>query len=338
MDLSNQPGLWNEAIETFPEAGVGHLYDWRKVIKRAYGMESLHLAALDGSRVRGLLPLTFIKSRIFGRSLVSMPYLNDGGILANDHESELLLWNEAKKRMKNSSVAYLELRHSHSVELDVSPRLDKINMVLDLRGGRDDTWMKLHSNVRNKIRKSEKLGIEVKCGPEYLQDFFTAHVVNMQELGSPPHSLRFFSEIVDTFGDRVKVYSAYEGGRAIGGKVVLYMNNALHFLWASLPREFHRFAAVSLLNWRAIEDGIERGAQFCYFGRSSADSSHFDFKKKWGAETRQLYWHVYPASTEAQAKEKIDSWKYSAFIKVWQRLPVSVVKLVGPMLRGGLPQ
>ena len=40
--------------------------------------------AVRGRGGPGLLPLTFVKSRLFGRFLVSMPYLNYGGVTSDD--------------------------------------------------------------------------------------------------------------------------------------------------------------------------------------------------------------------------------------------------------------
>lgn len=339
IDISGDRTRWSEALETFSGAGVGHLHDWGGIIERAYGMKSYYLAAVDGRQVRGLLPIVVLKSRLFGNSIVSMPYLNDGGILAHDKEAETLLWKKAISLMSTERSSSIELRHSHDMNLGVAPRMDKISLILDIGGGTDHVWMKkLHSNVRNKIRKSEKLGVEIKSGPEYLDDFFNMHVVGMQELGSPAHRKDFFTGIINTLKERARVYVAVAEGRVIGGKLVVYFNDTIYFLWVSSPKEYSNYAAVSLMDWRAVTDGIDEGLRFCDFGRSSSGSTQFDFKKKWGADVRQLYWHVYPEPPQAQQAGAPEGKRYDTFIKVWKKLPLSVVRLVGPMLRGGLPQ
>ncbi len=337
VDLSSNPSRWSEFLEFFPEAGVGHLPQWGPIIKTAYNMDSIYLAAMKGAEVFGLLPLVFIKSRLFGRALVSMPYLNDGGIIAKNDEAAHLLLTAAKELLTKENMSYLELRDTTDLNLGIPPRLEKISMVLDLRDGKDDVWMRLlHSNVRNKIRKSQKMGVTVKEGAEGLHNFYKMHVINMQELGSPAHSLVFFEEILKKFKDNIRLYVATEDGKTIGGKLVLFFGETMYFLWVSSPWEYRQYAAVSLMDWQAVEDAMERGIKFCDFGRSTAGSTHYDFKKKWGAEIKQLYWHVYPYDSNLQNTS--DKKTYGKLSAIWKKLPLSVVRFLGPKLRGGLPQ
>jgi lipid II:glycine glycyltransferase (peptidoglycan interpeptide bridge formation enzyme) len=229
------------------------------------------------------------------------------------------------------------LRHSRQMDLGFVPKTDKISMVLDLSGGSEDIWSKkLHSNVRNKIRKSEKMGVELKQGPEFLRPFYEMHLMNMQELGSPAHSLRFFEEAIKALKDKIKVYAAFVDGKVVGGKIVCYSKETVYFLWVSSPRKYLKYAAVSLMDWAAIKDAADAGTRFCDFGRSTTSSTHYEFKKKWGGEARQLYWHVYPE--HAGREDGNASKKYNLFSKAWQRMPLLLVRAFGPWLRKGLPQ
>lgn len=339
IDLSFEPQLWNQALKQFQDSGVGHIYQWREIINEAYGMESVYLAASEGSRIRGLLPLVFVKSRFFNDILVSMPYLNDGGILANDREAELTLWAEARALMQRRNAASLELRHSRDMALDVSPRMDKVSMVLDLAGGRDQVWLKkLHCNVRNKIRKSQKMGVKVKEGSEWLESFYKMHLIRMQELGSPAHSMDFFKCAAEKLGESLRVYAALRNGEVIGGKIVCYLKDTLYFLWLSSPKKYFQFAPATLLDWIAIEDGIRRGFRYCDFGRSSAGSSHHEFKAKWGATPVQLYWDRYSQTGNGCADGTYEGNLYRLFSLVWKHLPHKLVRWIGPKLRAGLPQ
>jgi FemAB-related protein (PEP-CTERM system-associated) len=339
FDLSHEPEMWGHALQQYQDAGVGHLYQWREIIHRAYGMEGAYLGAFEGSRIRGLLPLIFVKSRFFPQALVSMPYLNDGGILAHDREAELILWAGARTLMQKRNVPSLELRHSRNMAFDIPPSMDKVSMLLDLAGGRDHVWMKkIHGNVRNKIRKSQKMGVEVREGPEWLESFYRMHLIRMQELGSPPHSLDFFKCAVTKLKDSMRIYVALLKGEVIGGKIVCYFKDTLYFLWISSPKKYFKFAAVNLLDWQAIEDGIRRGFRTCDFGRSSVGSSHHDFKTKWGASPVQLYWDRFSLGGNGCSTGTSESSRYRLFSKIWKRLPLQLVRWLGPKLRPGLSQ
>src|SRR3990172_2070795 len=77
---------WDEYINRNENANLAHLVGWREVIKKSYGHESIYLIAKVGDEIVGVLPLFLIKSHIFGKRLVSVPFLNYGGVCADDQD------------------------------------------------------------------------------------------------------------------------------------------------------------------------------------------------------------------------------------------------------------
>ena len=68
-------------------ASAYHDYRWRGWIEGAFGQSTRYLMARDPDGVvRGVLPLARLKSALFGDFMVSLPYLNYGGPLADDAE------------------------------------------------------------------------------------------------------------------------------------------------------------------------------------------------------------------------------------------------------------
>src|SRR5579871_854022 len=57
---------------------------WLTVLERGMGHTPYALEATDGGRTCGFLPLAYVHSFLFGRFLVSLPYLNSNGVLADD--------------------------------------------------------------------------------------------------------------------------------------------------------------------------------------------------------------------------------------------------------------
>src|SRR2546427_11009028 len=73
---------WDRFVEQHPHATVAHLAAWGAVFEGAYRHERVYLVAEEAGEIAGVLPLVVIKSRLFGRRVVSMPFLDYGGILA----------------------------------------------------------------------------------------------------------------------------------------------------------------------------------------------------------------------------------------------------------------
>ncbi len=74
---------WDRFVEVHPRATIGHVSAWGRVIHDAYGHESIAFAAVEEGEVVGILPLVLVRSRLFGDRLVSMPFLDYGGILVD---------------------------------------------------------------------------------------------------------------------------------------------------------------------------------------------------------------------------------------------------------------
>jgi hypothetical protein len=63
--------------------------------------------------VIGILPLVHLKHFLFGNSLISMPFFDMGGILADDEETEKALLSEAIQLGQKFKAKNIELRHIH---------------------------------------------------------------------------------------------------------------------------------------------------------------------------------------------------------------------------------
>src|SRR4051812_7237830 len=70
-------------VRAHPAATPFHLPQWSRAIARGTGQRARLLVAERGGEIRGLLPLTEIRSRLFGSALVSTGFGVNGGILAN---------------------------------------------------------------------------------------------------------------------------------------------------------------------------------------------------------------------------------------------------------------
>src|SRR5258705_10975355 len=82
-----QPDAWDAYVADHPLGTVDHLWGWRAVFRQAFGHDSEYLVARRDGAIVGVLPLVLFKSRLFGRSVVSLPILNYGGpvVCTTDH-------------------------------------------------------------------------------------------------------------------------------------------------------------------------------------------------------------------------------------------------------------
>src|SRR3954451_7136346 len=71
-------------------SGCSHLsYDpaWLSVLEQGLGHVPYVLEAEEDGEIKAILPLALVQSSIFGKFLVSMPYLNYGGVISQAPEA-----------------------------------------------------------------------------------------------------------------------------------------------------------------------------------------------------------------------------------------------------------
>jgi FemAB-related protein (PEP-CTERM system-associated) len=330
---------WDRFVEQHPRATVAHLAGWRRVIGEAYGHQTVGLVAEDDGEVAGLLPLVLIRSRLFGRRLVSMPFLDYGGILAEPgSRAEQALLGAARGLARARGAHSLGLRQFHPSGLPVTAGHDRLTVLLALED-EDRVWRALPSERRNRIRKGEKLGLGAAWGgAELLDDFYRVFAVNMRDLGSPVHSRRFFELIVQTLPDVARVLVVRDAGqRAVGAAVCLFFRDTLMVPWVSSLREAFALCPNFVLYWEVIRAGCRQGVRTLDLGRSFRNAGTFEFKRQWGGEPYPLPWVFEDLAPGGAPSVDRDASRFRPAVEAWKRLPVPVANAVGPWIRRQVP-
>lgn len=325
---------WSAYVLRAPSATLCHSWKWRAIVRTAYGHDSAYLIARQEGVIRGILPLILVKSPILGTSLASMPFLDSGGVCADNHEVAKALVSESESIGRVAGSATIELRQTAPMSGLTAPRQDKVTMMLDLTPGETGIWKGLPAKVRNQVRKAEKSGLStIVGGQELLEDFYRVFVVNMRDLGSPVHSLTFFSSIAMEFGSQLRVRLVLDGSKIVGGLISVCFKDTVSVPWASALREYFPKCPNNLLYWQEIQDSCVRGFKSFDFGRSSVGSGTYEFKRQWGARAVPLYWYVLADNPGSGNTIDGTSLKYRLLREVWQRLPLGVTAALGPRIR-----
>lgn len=330
----DQRARWDAYVQACPSSTMCHQFAWKEIIERAYGHSTYYLLANRAETVVGILPLVLVQRPVLGASLTSMPFMDYGGVCADDADTAHFLVEQARILMRDRKSRSLELRQCDSSLRLGTSREDKVSMILDLSPGSESIWKALPAKVRNQVRKAEKSGLTVCVGGvELLDDFYDIFVVNMRDLGSPVHGKTFFLEMCWALGDSVRVTLVRDGQRTVGGLIALFFKDTMLVPWASSLREYFSKCPNNLLYWDAIQDGCKRGYAKFDFGRSSIGSGTYDFKKQWGAQPKQLYWEVLSMDGALGSTVSAGDSKYRLVLEVWRRLPLSMTRIIGPKIR-----
>jgi len=330
---------WDRFVEQHPAATVAHLAAWGPIVRGTYGHEAVYLAARDGADLLGVLPLVFVRSRLFGHRLVSMPFLDYGGVLTETgapHERALV--DAALELARERGAQSVGLRQLHRGGLEHPTTSDRVTMLLEL-GTEAEAWKALPPERRNRIRKGEKNGLEpVWGGAELLDDFYRVFAVNMRDLGSPVHARRFFTLMLEHLPGVARVLLVRDrGGRAVGAAVCLFFRDTIMVPWVSSLREAFALCPNFVLYWEVIRSGCRAGYRVLDLGRSFKNKGTYEFKRQWGARPCTLPWLFLDVVADAAPSVDRDASRFELLVAAWKRVPVFAANALGPWIRGQVP-
>jgi FemAB-related protein (PEP-CTERM system-associated) len=312
---------------------------WLNVFRRAFGHVPYCLEAFEGGRPCGFVTLAYVRSLLFGRYLVSLPYLNYGGVVADDDEVARLLIDRAIELAERLRVRRLELRHEYPVS---HPRLghartDKAHMRLDLPGTVEGLWKQLDGKVRNQVSKGRKSGLTVAWGGhDLLPEFYNVFSHNMRDLGTPVYSRSLFVRVLDQFPGRAELCVVRAGQLAVAGALLLHGWGVTEVPSASSLRSHNHTNANMLMYYHLLERSIQREQDIFDFGRSTPDSGTYKFKKQWGATPAAAHWQSC-LRVGSLDETRPDNPRYGLMVRLWKRLPVSLTRVIGPQIVRGIP-
>lgn len=312
---------------------------WLTILQYGLEHDPYLLEATQAGRTLGLLPLAFVRSALFGKFLVSLPYLNLGGVISTDDEVTKRLIDRAVGLADELRVQYLELRHERHVEHPelTAKQTHKVHMRLTLPETSAALWESFPAKVRNQVRKGQKQGLTVAWGRrELLPEFYAVFSENMRDLGTPVYALRLFAQTLRTFPDRAELCVVRQHDSPIAAALLLHGNGVTEVPSASSLKEFNATCANMLMYWHLLERATERRQSLFDFGRSTPGSGTYRFKEQWGAKPSASVWQYY-VRRGAVGELRADSAKYRRLVRLWQRLPLPLSRLLGPRIVRGIP-
>jgi FemAB-related protein (PEP-CTERM system-associated) len=328
---------WDRYVHEHERASVYHLAGWRDLIESTFGRETHYLLAERGGRICGLLPLVRLKSLMFGDFLVSMPYVNYGGVLADDGDIGTELIEAAAGLADELGVDHVELRHLADCA-SLPTRVDKVSMYLRLCGDADLLWKNIGSKRRAQIKRSQKEGAECETGGvELVDEFYAVFSVKYRDLGIPVYPVKWFRAILQKFPELARVFVVRAGSKPVAASIVIGFNGILEVPWASSLRSADRYAVNMYLYWSMLKYAEDEGYAIFDFGRSTEGSGTYRFKKQWGTEPVQHYWHYWLRGSQKIPQINATNPKSLAAVAVWKKLPLWVANRIGPQIVKNLP-
>ena len=94
-DIARNMPRWKAFIQQHDALSLNRQPEWLTVLASGLRHEPYCVEATVQDRIVGLLPLAYVNSFLFGKFLVSLPYINTAGIVADNETTAAALIDQA---------------------------------------------------------------------------------------------------------------------------------------------------------------------------------------------------------------------------------------------------
>ncbi|HTV46349.1 MAG TPA: FemAB family XrtA/PEP-CTERM system-associated protein [Stellaceae bacterium] len=333
---SGDAGRWDEFIRGCADATFFHLSAWRRVIERAFGHRTHYLLAERGGVVTGVLPLTHVKSPLFGSSLISNAFAVHGGPVAADEDSRRALEQAAARLMDRLGVGVLELR-GFSPGRAGWPQKSGLyaNFRKPIAPAVAANLKAIPRKQRAMVRKGIDGGLrsEIDHHPDRLHRIYAESVRN---LGTPVFAKSYFEILLQEFADRCDIVTITSDGAAVASVLNFYFRDEVLPFYGGGTTVARQLAANDFLYWEVMRRACERGCRVFDFGRSKLGTGAYAFKCHWGfAPTPLVYQFRLGEGRDVPDLNPLNP-KLRFFVSAWKKLPLPLANRLGPLIVKGI--
>jgi FemAB-related protein (PEP-CTERM system-associated) len=327
---------WDAFVLDHPDGTVCHRAAWSRILADSFGYRTHSLIARVGDDVAGVLPLTEVKSRLFGHRLVSSAFCVYGGPLAANDSVLTALTKAAQDIADRLGVENLEYRSTRVLQPDWAHKSNLyVTYKKALPPDPDKVLESCPPKRRNKVRKGLKGGLIIENG-DSLDRHYEIYAESVRNLGTPVFPKRYFANILAGFGKDAEIITVNHRGRPLAVALQLYFRDEATPYYTGRSEAGQSLNAFDVLTYACMRRAAERGVRVFDFGRSKRGTGAFEFKDQWGFEPTPLPYEFWLRGGNALPDTNPLNPKYRLFIAAWRRLPLGLANRLGPMIVGGL--
>lgn len=327
---------WDAFVEAAPDGTFFHLSGWKQVIEAAFRHRTYYLMAERNGTVTGVLPLTLVKTRLFGASLISNAFCVQGGPIGADASSLKALEDAAVRLMEELRVPVLEFRSWAESRSDWPSRDDLYaGFRKPIDPSVENNLKAIPRKQRAMVRKGMQNGLRSHLDSE-VDRFHRVYGESVRNLGSPVFPKKYFALLRATFPQQSDIVTITAAEKPVASVLNFYFRDEVLPYYGGGTAEARRLAANDFMYWEVMRRACERGFRLFDFGRSKRSTGAYDFKCYWGFEPTPLVYQFRLARGRAIPDLNPLNPKFRIFVELWKRLPLGVAARLGPAIVRGL--
>lgn len=324
---------WNKFLATCDNATIYHTPEWKKFLEKTFDYESKYLFAKDEcGDIIGLLALFYIRSKLRGNELCSIPFSYSSSYIGSESVENLLI---------DGGIYLYHKLNADSFEIRDKVNHDKFQIknsfcvhTVGLSSNANEVWQKIGKGTRSSTKKPITKGLYVYStkNMEDLKQFCELNCITKKKIGVPCHPWKFFKNMFELMNEYVILYVVKSNNEIIAGGIFEYFKDTVTFGYAACDPNYLDLRPNNLVVWKSIEDACANDYKYYSFGRTSYDNKGLiAFKERWGATETELCYSYYPEIPTSSIMNR-DNFKYKLGRKVFREMPVKMYKPVSEIL------
>lgn len=315
---------------------VFHRPAWLMAVERGTGQKAHGLVAEKDGLLTGWLPLTEIRSPIFGRALVSSGFAVGGGVLAERLSTVISLAEAAQALAVERRSATVELRGGPMPRGWAVNATGQCGFEADLASDDDAQLLAIPRKQRAEVRKglAGELTVHIGTSAQDRAAHYAVYAESVRNLGTPVFPRRLFDAVLDALD--ADILTIRHRGQPVASVLSLYHGGAVLPYWGGGTQAARALRANDRMYFELMRHARMRGCTRFDFGRSRTDSGPYRFKKNWGFEPTPLSYASWTAPGAKPRSADPTNARYAARVELWKKLPLPIANLVGPAIARGL--
>jgi lipid II:glycine glycyltransferase (peptidoglycan interpeptide bridge formation enzyme) len=268
---------WDSFLETRPDGCYQQSSLWAE-LKAAFGWKPVRLVVREDGEIVGGVQMLLRSLPVFGM----VGYVSKGPVIARDDPKvQGFVLDQMDRVAREEHILFLKAQPPYRAD-DVAQRLIErgalpgdIGVVsqatarVDIRPDPDDILARMRNNRRKAIRRAERKGVTVRRGtaddwPAFLR-LLSVHS-DYRGYGTAPAS--YYSEVWSVFsreGRSCLLLAEYEH-EILAAMLTIYFGDVVVGLWIVDSGRHPKLGAQSLLRWKTMLWGKEKGCSWYDFG------------------------------------------------------------------------
>jgi FemAB-related protein (PEP-CTERM system-associated) len=323
---------WDAFAGAHPYGSPFHLQAWRRSIEESFGYKSCYVLAVEGDRLRAVLPLFLVRNVLVKKALISSPFAVYGGILADSNEAATAVYEYVRKKAHALGVQYLELRNAHAGMCVGEPNISRyVTFTQAIRPSEEAILEAIPRKTRYMVRKALKHDYSCRV-TEDLTHFEALYSENLRRLGTPSFPHRYFASLLRNFKGSIDVREYWLHDRPVAAVLSFYFRDQVLPYYGAADPAFNAFSPSNFMYFDLMRWAGQNGYSAFDFGRSKKDSGSYEFKVHWGMQERELPYEMLLVRRKSLPNFSPQNPSYQLPIRIWRKLPLGVTRALGPML------